>query len=298
MALALAVVCVTQPTLTSPREQTSAVDPALLEKHTRVISGVTRNSTNLEGLDTVARYIAGELRAAGLTDVREQTYDDDRYRNIVATIGGPSDDRIVVGAHYDACEALPGADDNASGVAGLIELARALAKNPPKRTIELVAYSLEEPPFFQTPMMGSAIHAASATNVRAMLSLEMIGYFSDKQSYPSPLMAALYPSNGQFIAVVGDTGVMGLTRAVKSAMQSGSRVEVRSINAPNAVEGIDFSDHASYRARGFPAVMITDTAFNRNLAYHTAEDTPDRLDYVKMAEVVSGVENAVRALAD
>jgi Zn-dependent M28 family amino/carboxypeptidase len=305
LAAAGGLLFTTQPTFVTPPDIPSPVPAERLEQHVRFITAEPHDGPQTARLDAIAAYIGAQLRDAGATDVHEQPFDEGHYRNVVATIGGPSADRIVIGAHYDACGPLPGADDNASGVAGLIELARLLATYPPKRTVELVAYTLEEPPYWDTPMMGSATHAKSLAEakvaVRAMLSLEMLGYFSDaddSQHFPLPGMGLVYPTRGDFIAVVGDLGVSTLTRSVKAAMQANARIDIRSMNGPAAIPGIDYSDHASYRARGYPAVMVTDTAFYRNDRYHTDRDTPDTLDYQRMAEAVAGVAGAVHALAD
>ena len=299
------VLYTTQPTGGARAEKESAVSKERLEAHVRFITAKPHDTTQREALDGISAYIARQFRDAGITDVREQAYDQGNYRNVIATIGGGEGERIVVGAHYDACGPMPGADDNASGTAGLIELARVLAQHPPRRTVELVAYTLEEPPHFDTPMQGSVVHATSLAEakvgVRAMIALEMIGTFSDvadSQTFPLPGMGLLYPTRGNFVAVVGDLGVPGLTRTVKSAMQGASRIDVRSMNGPAMIQGIDWSDHKSYRAHGYPAVMVTDTAFFRNPRYHTAEDNADMLDYAGMAEVVAGVVAAVQKLAE
>jgi Zn-dependent M28 family amino/carboxypeptidase len=225
------------------------------------------------------------------------------YRNVSAMFGPSGPDRLVVGAHYDAAGPYPGADDNASGVAGLIELAHGLGAAAPARAVELVAYTLEEPPFFTTPQMGSAVHAASLRRqqirVRAMLSLEMIGYFSDapnSQLFPHPVLKALYPSTGNFIAVIGKLAQPMLSPRVARAMRRGSVLPVRVLVAPPALPGIDFSDHRSYWQAGYGAVMITDTAFYRNPNYHTPRDRPETLDYRRMASVVQSVQAAVHAL--
>ena len=168
--------------------------------------------------------------------------------------------------------------------------------------IDLVAYTLEEPPYFATALMGSAVHARSlkekGTEVRLMISLEMLGFFSDEknsQRFPFPQMSWWYPTVGNFIAVVGDQSINGrrMTRSVRSGMKRGSSLPVYSINAPTTLPGIDFSDHRNYWAEGFPALMITDTAFLRNGNYHQVTDTPDSLDYTRMAQVVEGVYRAL-----
>ena len=281
-------------------------DPRRLEGHVRVLSErfSPRGDKNLKNLDAAADYIADALRAAG-GEVSDQRYSSDgyTYRNVIAALGPESEERVVVGAHYDAFRGFPGADDNASGVAGVLELARILGASPPGMRVELVAYSLEEPPHFRTESMGSAVHAASLkakkARVRAMISLEMIGCFSDEkgsQAYPLGVLKLLYRSTGNFIAVVGRIGGGGLVRIVKTAMRAATRLPVESINAPGFIPGIDFSDHLSYWEQGYPALMVTDTAFYRNPRYHTADDTPDTLDYERMALVVDGLVAAVRAL--
>lgn len=227
------------------------------------------------------------------------------FTNVVARFGPEQGERVIVGAHYDACDGLPGADDNASGVAGLLALARMYQEHPPKLPVELVAFTLEEPPHFRLPTMGSVVHARSlakeGAKVRAMICLETIGTFEDRpgsQTYPIPGLGGVYPDRGDFIAVVGDATSPLLVRKVKAAMASASPLPVWSINAPAAIPGIDFSDHRSYWAEGFPAVMVTDSAFYRNPRYHTARDTPDRLDYPRMAQVIQGVRVAVDRLME
>ena len=305
--LVAACVYVTQPVL--PKGDMTVqqgADPQRLEAHVRVLSErfSPRGDRNPKNLDAAADYIASALRAAG-GEVSNQRYSSDggTYRNVIAALGPESAERVVVGAHYDAFGGFPGADDNASGVAGVLELARILAASPPGMRVELVAYSLEEPPHFRTESMGSAVHAASLkakkARVRAMISLEMIGCFSDEknsQAYPLGILKLLYPSTGNFIAVVGRIGGGRLVRTVKTAMRAATRLPVESINAPGFIPGIDFSDHLSYWEQGYPALMVTDTAFYRNPRYHTADDTPGTLDYERMALVVDGLVAAVRAL--
>ena len=264
-----------------------------------------RSVAHPRNLDAAASYVTARLAENG-AEVSLQRYEvsGSEFRNVIGRLGPDTAERVVVGAHYDAAGPFPGADDNASGVAGVIELARVLAGAPLQRAVELVAYPCEEPPFFRTPYMGSMVHAASlrdeGVRVKAMIALEMIGYFSDEpgsQSFPTPLLKPFYPSRGNFITVVGKLGQGPLIRRVRRAMRGGSPLPVRTIQAPRAIPGVDFSDHASYWAAGFDAVMVTDTAFYRNPHYHTARDTPDTLDYRRMAMVVEGVRSAVVALA-
>jgi Peptidase family M28 len=310
LASAMVVIgaCVSQP-LVSPRPpiQAASCDPARLERHVRMLAETLhpRGHEHVANLDRAAAYLGAELTGSGGT-VSEQAYDvrGRTYRNVLARFGPESGARVVVGAHYDAADDHPGADDNASGVAGLLELARLLGQARPGAPVELVAYTLEEPPYFRTEQMGSARHARSlkeaGARVRAMISLEMIGYFSDEpgsQSFPVSSLGLLYPSTGNFIAVVGDLGQTDLVREVKGAMKGATDLPVYSLNAPATVQGIDWSDHRSYWAHGYHAVMITDTSYLRNRAYHTDRDTPETLDYVRMGKTVEGVFQAVMALA-
>ena len=298
---------VTQPELsraTPSSERT--VDPARLHAHVRKLAELgPRDESHIENLDRVAAYIRDEFSQT-TSVVLEQPYrvNGKSYRNVIARFGPESEERIVVGAHYDTAGALPGADDNASGVAGLIELARLLGRQPPPMRVELVAYTLEEPPYFGTTGMGSSVHAESLrkenVRVRAMFSLEMIGYFSDapnSQRFPLGLFGAFYPSTGNFIGVVGRFGDWSLVRHTKGAMRRAAPLPVYSINAPSFVTGVDFSDQRNYWHAGYTAVMITDTAFFRNGNYHTKDDTDEKLDYKRMAMVVEGVFAAVSELA-
>lgn len=283
-------------------------EPARLEAHVRTLAEmfVPRDEGHPENLDRTAAYISRQFEQAN-GKVSEQAYEVNgkTYRNVIALFGTDTGERIVVGAHYDSANAeTPGADDNASGIAGLIELAYLLDKAPLPLRVELVAFTLEEGQHFRTERMGSAVHAASLKEqgiaVRAMFSLEMLGYFSDapdSQDYPHPILKAFYPSRGNFIAVVGKLDQPWVVRRVKKAMRGASLLPVHSINAPRSVPGIDFSDHRNYWEAGYDAVMITDTAFYRNHNYHTGRDTPDTLDYRRMAMAVQGVYAAVLALA-
>jgi Peptidase family M28 len=284
-------------------------DPRRLEADVTMLAETLapRHWKRQDNLDRVADYLAMQLGQAGAR-VSEQAYDVEgagRYRNIIGSFGPEVGERVVVGAHYDAAGPFPAADDNASGVAGLLELARLLrTSRGTAARIDLVAFALEEPPYYATPWMGSHVHAESLRRegavVRAMIALEMIGCFRDEpgsQRLPSPLLRLVYPSTGNFIAVIGRLGDIGLVRRVKRAMRDATNLDVYSMNGPSWIEGIDFSDHRSYWAAGYPALMVTDTAFYRNERYHTARDTPDTLDYRRMAEVVRGVHRAVLTLA-
>jgi Zn-dependent M28 family amino/carboxypeptidase len=283
------------------------VDPDALKVHVRELSERfhPRDYTHPENLDRVAESLAAHFTRAG-AHVEFQPYvvEGRTYRNVIARFGPEPGERLVIGAHYDTADPLPGADDNASGVAALLELGTLLGQKPPPVRVDLVAFTLEEPPFFRTQHMGSRVHARSlreaGVKVRAMLSLETIGYFSDapdSQHYPLAQLRWRYPSTGNFIAVVGQLDDIALVREVATAMRGGSPLPVEFISAPASIPGIDFSDHASYQAEGYRSAMVTDTAFFRNSRYHEPTDTWDTLDYWRMAQVVQGVHCAVQALS-
>lgn len=261
---------------------------------------VPRSYEYPENLDKIAAYVAASFQSSG-AKVAEQvfTVENIQYKNVIAEYGPDSDEIIVIGAHYDTAGEQPGADDNASGIAGLLELGRLLSQEQLNTKIVLVAFTLEEPPFFASDEMGSAVYAQSLAdkeiNVKLMISLEMIGYFSDEQgsqNYPALFMKLYYPSVGNYIAIVDHLFSMR-AQHMKKVMDEVIKLPVFSINAPVIIPGVDFSDHRSFWQHGYPAVMITDTAFYRNQAYHSIADTAERLDYEKMAQVIYGVYHYV-----
>ena len=305
--LAYGYVSTIQPSLARERCDTAPVEPGRLEAHVKMLAKTfaPRDYTHPEHLKQTADYVKAQLSAAG-GSVSEQhfTVEGRDYWNVLAAFGPESAERIVIGAHYDVCEPKPGADDNASGVAALLELAQRLGKNPPPMRVELVGYTLEEPPFFRTRNMGSAVHADALAQanvkVRAMMSLEMLGYFTDQpdtQKFPMAPLSWLFPSTGNYLIVVGERGKGDIVPTIKRAMRGASALPVESINAPSFVPGVDFSDQLYYWKHGFPAVMITDTAFLRNANYHQTTDLPETLDYPRLGMAVQGVECAVRTLA-
>lgn len=298
-AIAVTVGILTQPLVIPIRSTPPDVDASQLERHVRYLSQDLhpRTPEHAENLQRAAVYVQRSFEASGAeVSTQDVVVEGTRYQNVIARFGPASGPVRVIGAHYDSHGDTPGADDNASGVAGLLELARLLGRTPPPRTIELVAYTLEEQPHFRTEHMGSAWHARSlkAANreVELMLSLEMIGYFSDdpgSQRLPDPSLARLYPDRGNFIALVGRLDDFGRMRKVKATMAGATPLPVRSLNASPTMQGIDFSDHLSYWNEGMPAIMVTDTAFLRNPNYHQTGDTFDTLDYGRMEMVVQGV---------
>ncbi|MDF1812277.1 MAG: M28 family peptidase [Verrucomicrobiales bacterium] len=298
-----------QPGFRSGPASDKTVSSSALERHVRVLSEdfIPRNAAHIGNMNRTADYIKSEFEKAGTGRITEQWYETGsyRYRNVSLLLGDPEKQRIVIGAHYDAFGRFPAADDNASGVAGLIELAKLIAANPVDVTVELVGYPLEEPPYFGTSQMGSWQHVAhlqkSGVACRFMVSLEMIGYFSDQpgsQDYPHDLLHLFYPDKGNFITVVGNTENRVLIKQFKAGMKGATKLPVYSVCGPAMIPGIDFSDHRNYWQAGIPAVMVTDTAFYRNKAYHTAGDVADKLDFEKMALVVVGVYEAIAALKD
>jgi Zn-dependent M28 family amino/carboxypeptidase len=290
------------------------VEPNRLRDHVVALSETfyPRSYTHLANTEGVADYIKQHLEQSGAAvfsqsfDVTEPDKPAGRIytcQNVIGVFGAGKGRRLVIGAHYDSFGATPGADDNASGVAGLLELARLFGHKSPDREIELVAYATEEPPFFRSQQMGSYFHAKmladSGTTPAGVLILEMIGYFVDSpksQRYPVPGMNLIYPTRGNYIAVVGNMSQTGFTGRVKSIMKGATPLPVYTLSGPTLLPGIDFSDHRNYWKFSFPAVMITDTAFYRNNHYHELEDTADTLDYNRMADVVRGVFAVAKVL--
>ncbi len=226
------------------------------------------------------------------------------YRNLEVEILGATrpDEIVVVGGHYDTAVGAPGADDNASGVAGVLELARAFAGSTPARTLRFLVFVNEEPPSFPTADMGSRHYADSATargeQIVAMLSIESIGYYDDapgSQRYPFPLSFA-YPDRGDFIGFVSNLKSRPLVRRAIATFRASAQFPTQGAAAPWWVPGVWWSDHWAFWRHGYPAIMITDTAPYRNVFYHTADDTPDTLDYARMARVVDGLTWVVRDL--
>ncbi|MGD8847703.1 MAG: M28 family peptidase [Desulfobacteraceae bacterium] len=272
-----------------------------LHRHVAFLTSVDgyRHYANLQGLQRCADYIRSEfLSANGRVSAQDFQAQNNTYQNIICSLGPAKGPRIIVGAHYDVCGPQPGADDNASAVAGLLEIARLMGArgDPLKYRLDLVAYCLEEPPFFGTSAMGSYFHARSLrkqkVSVKEMICLEMIGFFSERensQQFPMALMKWFYPNKANFIAVVSNLRNWQLVRLVQHDMDKATDLEVCMLSAPALVPGVGLSDHSSYWKFGFPAVMITDTAFYRNPNYHMPSDTIETLDFEKMAEVVNAI---------
>jgi peptidase M28-like protein len=259
-----------------------------------------------EALAAAADFVEEELREAGLAP-RRQRWDPHRplLCNVEAELrgAGRAHEIVVIGAHYDSVE-TPGADDNASGVAALLALARAFSRARPPRTIRFVAFANEEAPYFATEAMGSLAYArrcrSRGEQVVAMLSLESLGYYADTpgtQRYPAPV-GLLYPSTGDFVAFVSDLGSRRLLRRTVGAFRHGARFPSEAGALFRALPGVGWSDHWAFWQAGYPALMVTDTAPYRNPHYHTAGDVPATLDYHRLSRVVTGLVAVVADLAE
>ncbi len=236
---------------------------------------------------------------------QEYTVHDVPVQNLEITLKGSRypDKTIVIGAHYDSVHGSPGANDNGSGVAALLELSRLLLTKRTEKTIKFVAFVNEEPPFFLTRQMGSRVYAARARKnkeqIEAMISLETIGYYSDQpgsQKYPFPLRF-FYPDTANFIGFVGNLRYRDLVKKALRLFRRNTHFPAHGVAAPCWLTGIGWSDHWSFWREGYPAIMITDTAFFRYDYYHTIADTPDKLVYDKMANVVAGLSLLISDLA-
>ena len=292
-----------------PRTSVSTTDVAArLRGHVRQLAGAIgpRNLQHYPALKGAERYIEAEFARPGYT-VRRQPFRAGGFEVAnfeVERPGTTTPDRIVViGAHYDSAGRSPGADDNASGVAVLLELARLYASATLHRTVRFVAFVNEEPPHFMTETMGSLVYARAAASrgerIEAMLSLESLGYFNDErgsQRYPAPF-SLFFPDRGNFLAMVSNFRSAPLLRTARSAFTSGTRLPVIASPAPARIPGVGWSDHWSFWQQGYRAIMLTDTVPYRNPHYHSISDLPDPLDYTRLVEVVRGCAAVVERLA-
>jgi hypothetical protein len=278
-----------------------------LEKHVRAIASKPHNVGHPQELERAALYIESTLAKIGY-EPHQQSYQaaGQEVRNIEVVIQPAASvaeaKSLVVGAHYDSYFQAPGANDNGTGVAGVIELARLLSDLQGRASvrIRLVLFVNEEPPFFKTELMGSLVYArrlkASGEPVLGMMALETIGFYSDEersQHYPPPL-GLLYPTKGNFIAFVGLTSSRAFVRRTVGSFRQLVAFPSAGGTAPGVIPGIDWSDHWSFEQVGLPALMITDTALFRYPHYHSSADSPDKVDYERLARVVSGLEAVIR----
>jgi Zn-dependent M28 family amino/carboxypeptidase len=265
-----------------------------------------RNALRERGLYDAADFVDRSLKDAGY-EVRREAFDANgtRCENIEAQIVGRdrAAEVVVVGAHYDSVQGTVGANDNGSGAAAVLALARAFAGRETSRTLRFVEFANEEPPHFQTSTMGSLVYAKGCRErgdrVVAMLSIETIGYYRDEdgtQSYPFPF-SLFYPSTGNFVGFVGNSSSCRLVRQSIETFRKTTRFPSEGAAVPGSLPGIGWSDHWAFWEQGYPGVMVTDTALFRYPHYHTTRDTPDKLHYDRMARVVAGLEEVVAELA-
>ena len=264
-----------------------------------------RNLSRYPQLNAAADYIEKSFREANLQS-RRDSYDVNGLasHNIEVEIRGASPEIVLVGAHYDSVFGAPGANDNGSGVAALLALARRFAGKQTHHTLRFVAFTNEEPPYFQTPQMGSYVYAGRCKDrgdrIAAMISLETIGYFSDaprSQTYPVAVLGAFYPKVGNFIGIVGNVQSRRLVRRAIAEFRKDGKIPTEGAALPAFIAGVGWSDQWSFWKHGYPGIMITDTAPFRYPWYHELTDTPDKLDYDRFTLVVSSTEKLIRSLA-
>ncbi len=285
------------------------ITAAALKTHVQKLAGEIgeRNVFCFSALVEAANYLGREWTDQGY-EVVSQPYVAGRVecKNLEITHWGQAKRQqiVLVGAHYDSIQGGPGADDNASGVAALLEISRCLTSRPTERTVRFVAFVNEEPPFFFWNQMGSMVYAGAARrrgdDIRVMLSLEMLGYYDRRpksQRYP-PFLGFLRPSEGNFIAFVSNLRSRKHLRYTVALFRAHSGFPAEQVAAPGIIPGISWSDHLAFWRQGYPALMVTDTAFYRYPYYHTPLDTPDRLDYEALAQVTDGLVRTVEGLAN
>lgn len=299
------------PSAMSPKPDV-AVSPDIDHLYTHVeylsVRIGSRSVYEYGNLQAARNYIVSYLENLGCApDLQDYEYNGKIFSNVIVTIKGKHlpEKTVVFGAHYDTVRGTPGADDNASAVAVLLEMCRALKDSSPGRTLKLIFFTLEEPPVFRSEFMGSFVWAKGAKareeDIHGMVCLEMLGYYTERkggQSFPLPLMGLLYSTTPNFIAVVGNLQSRNLVKRVGGFLASGCGVPVETLSTVGIVPGVDFSDHRSFWEMGYPAIMVTDTAFYRNPNYHTANDTIDTLDFSRMADLLRGLVHTARSLTD
>lgn len=280
-----------------------------LERHVRQLAELIgeRNVHRPSALRAAQDYITDTWQAQGLAvTVQEYPVGALACANLEITCPGQQlpDQLLLVGAHYDSVLGSPGANDNGSGVAALLELARLLRGRTLARSVRLVAFVNEEPPFFFTGRQGSMVYARAARargdDIRLMIALETMGCFSDapgSQQYPA-LLRHFYPGRGNFIAFVSNLRSRRALRRLAQAFRRVSDFPMERLATFSAVPGVAWSDHLSFWRQGYRALMVTDTAFYRYAHYHSASDTPDKLDYARLAQVTEGLGDAIALLAE
>lgn len=280
-----------------------------LHSHVQALGGDIgeRNVFNPQALRDSADYIAQVWESQGYKTIRhEYELQGEQWANLEVTRKGEKypEEIVLIGSHYDSVLGSPGANDNGSGVAAMLELSLRIATHKPTRTVRFVAFVNEEPPFFKTDAMGSRVYAkmarARGDDIRAMVCLETIGFYSDKpggQHYPPPF-SLFYPDTGDFIGFVSNFRSRSLLKRSVAAFRTASDFPLEHVTTFEFVPGVDWSDHGSFWREGVPAIMVTDTAPYRYPYYHTARDTPDKVNYQQLARVIDGLLAVVEALAD
>ena len=283
----------------------------MLRAHVQVLAGEIgeRNTFRPQALRRAAAYIEQAWRNQGYTVTRhEYAMGRDTWANLEITRLGREhpDDIILIGAHYDSVIGSPGANDNATGVSALLELSRPAAARDLGKTVRFVAFVNEEPPHFQTALMGSRVYARQARahgdRIRAMLSLETLGYYSEAPGsqafpFPSALYRLFYPDRGNFVLFVSNFGSRPFLRQAVELFRQVTPFPAESIATFEWVPGVDWSDHGSFWEQGYPALMVTDTALYRYPHYHTEQDTPEKVNYDALARVVDGLAGTLWTLS-
>ena len=283
-------------------------DSILVKKHLVALTQIPkfRNYQNIEQLDSIADYIKNDFeKYSDSTHFQEYKVNDVVYKNVITSFGTENKKRIIIGAHYDVCGDQQGADDNASGTVALLELARLLKDKKLNYRIDLVAYTLEEPPFFRTENMGSFVHAKylkdNKIDVSGMISVEMIGYFDDSegsQEYPLGIMSWFYGNKGDYITIVKRFGEGKFAKQFEKKFKKSGQITTKTFAGPKFMQGVDFSDHLNYWKLGYSAVMHTDTSFYRNKNYHETTDTLETLNIPKMCSVINALYWSILQMKD
>lgn len=283
-------------------------DSILVKKHLVALTQTPkfRNYQNIEQLDSIADYIKNDFeKYSDSTRFQEYKVNNVVYKNVITSFGTENKKRIIIGAHYDVCGDQQGADDNASGTVALLELARLLKDKKLDYRIDLVAYTLEEPPFFRTENMGSFVHAKylkdNKIDVSGMISVEMIGYFNDSegsQDYPLGIMSWFYGNKGDYITIVKRFGEGKFAKQFEKKFKKSGQITTKTFAGPKFMQGVDFSDHLNYWQLGYSAVMLTDTSFYRNKNYHETTDTLETLNIPKMCSVINALYWSILQMKD
>lgn len=263
-----------------------------------------RNMPHYSQLNAAVDFLEDSFSRAGLRPKRD-SYElrGQACHNIETEIRGALPGIILIGAHYDSVFGSPGANDNGTGVAATLALARRFANTKPKHTLRFVAFVNEEPPYFLSDEMGSLFYARRCKErgdrISAMISLETIGYFSDvpgSQAYPAPGLGLFYPKIGNFIGFVSNVHSRALLRRVVGLFRKHAKIPSEGAALPAFIPGVSWSDQWSFWRQGYPAIMVTDTAPFRYPYYHSSSDKPDKLDYDRFTLVVSGMEKVIEDL--